>query len=306
VSDNLRLGAVGQQVRDLQAALNHQMSPPLAPITIDGRFGRATYDRLREFQRRCGLTPDGSVGPQTRRALFSAVNVAVRAHVSSTSSTNASPARTPNLLGSDLQFRFPATPDSPQLGLGNIQIQGGYQRTLPNWLGPTSASFGSILLAAQLTWVQRRFSRNLEGPHLELTVGAQFALNLDPTDSRWSAQGFAQITAADLIAPPISGRHDESRRFHLISPFIQVAATANFNQAGATIGFGIGNTISFDIVANQWMLFVQGMLACSVDLTNGNASVTPSVFAGVTWQYQFPERHPRLTSPATPNREQGL
>ena len=39
-------------------------------VAVDGRYGRATLDAVRQFQASQGLTADGSVGPQTWSALF--------------------------------------------------------------------------------------------------------------------------------------------------------------------------------------------------------------------------------------------
>ncbi len=57
----LRRGDTGEDVRVLQAALG---------ITADGQFGPKTDDRVRAFQRRHELLPDGVVGPLTWAALL--------------------------------------------------------------------------------------------------------------------------------------------------------------------------------------------------------------------------------------------
>jgi peptidoglycan hydrolase-like protein with peptidoglycan-binding domain len=57
----LESGDSGPAVKKLQRRLR------VAPA--DGEFGRATERAVRRFQRRKGLTADGVVGPQTRKAL---------------------------------------------------------------------------------------------------------------------------------------------------------------------------------------------------------------------------------------------
>jgi hypothetical protein len=56
----LRRGATGAYVGQIQAKLG---------ITVDQRFDAAMEARVREFQRRQSLVPDGIVGPKTWRAL---------------------------------------------------------------------------------------------------------------------------------------------------------------------------------------------------------------------------------------------
>ena len=57
----LKRGDRGKAVERVQAKLGVEPA--------DGVFGRATERAVRRFQRRRGLTADGVVGPQTRRAL---------------------------------------------------------------------------------------------------------------------------------------------------------------------------------------------------------------------------------------------
>jgi putative chitinase len=62
----LRLDSQGQDVKDLQAALQaHGFNPGL----IDGRFGGGTQAAVISFQTSEGLLADGVAGPRTRTAL---------------------------------------------------------------------------------------------------------------------------------------------------------------------------------------------------------------------------------------------
>jgi peptidoglycan hydrolase-like protein with peptidoglycan-binding domain len=64
----LRIGMVGQDVADVQAALNGAPSS-LDPLDVDTIFGPLTRARVIEFQNQNGLSPDGIVGPLTLAAL---------------------------------------------------------------------------------------------------------------------------------------------------------------------------------------------------------------------------------------------
>jgi hypothetical protein len=64
----LRLGSTGPRVTQLQQILN-RWYPSLPPLTCDGAYGPKTVERVRYFQLRADLEPDGIVGPATRTAL---------------------------------------------------------------------------------------------------------------------------------------------------------------------------------------------------------------------------------------------
>jgi outer membrane protein OmpA-like peptidoglycan-associated protein len=59
------VGSSGEAVGLVQQALNHRMPDLLPPLVADRFFGGRTEARVREFQRRCRLRPDGIVGPLT-------------------------------------------------------------------------------------------------------------------------------------------------------------------------------------------------------------------------------------------------
>lgn len=67
-SSELRRGAKGQQVVELQQALQRA---GMAPGPIDGDFGPSTQAAVRRFQSARGLQVDGVVGPRTWSALRS-------------------------------------------------------------------------------------------------------------------------------------------------------------------------------------------------------------------------------------------
>jgi hypothetical protein len=68
-------GSVGQEVRNLQTALNYQLPNAAPRLSVDGIFGPRTKARVVEFQQLFGLKVDGIVGPQTHRALYSFVDL---------------------------------------------------------------------------------------------------------------------------------------------------------------------------------------------------------------------------------------
>ena len=68
-------GALGRAVWGIQELMNQaahrQPRSTVQPLlAVDGFFGPRTADRVREFQCKNKITPDGVVGPQTREKLF--------------------------------------------------------------------------------------------------------------------------------------------------------------------------------------------------------------------------------------------
>lgn len=68
MTELLRQGSVGPDVKKVQAELNRQLTPR-PNLAVDGIFGSATRAAVAAFQRKAGLSPDGIVGPLTRAAL---------------------------------------------------------------------------------------------------------------------------------------------------------------------------------------------------------------------------------------------
>jgi len=67
-------GSTGQEVRNLQTALNYHLPTALPPLAVDGIFGPKTDARVKQFQTQYRLAVDGVVGPKTFQALFSFVD----------------------------------------------------------------------------------------------------------------------------------------------------------------------------------------------------------------------------------------
>jgi peptidoglycan hydrolase-like protein with peptidoglycan-binding domain/tellurite resistance protein len=76
----LRRGDRGQEIRNLQSALNNQGYD----LSVDGIFGAGTEQAVRDFQSNNGLRADGLVGAGTRSALGMASRLASVTHASNT------------------------------------------------------------------------------------------------------------------------------------------------------------------------------------------------------------------------------
>ena len=76
----VQLGSEGSQVMMVQDSMNRfqatESTNGLAslPLEVDGDFGKKTHARVKEFQARSLLTPDGVVGPMTRGAIKAKAN----------------------------------------------------------------------------------------------------------------------------------------------------------------------------------------------------------------------------------------
>jgi len=68
---NLKPGDTGPSVKVLQRAL---ASLGFSTGTVDGDYGPATEDAVKQFQRSAGLADDGIVGSETLRKLRSALS----------------------------------------------------------------------------------------------------------------------------------------------------------------------------------------------------------------------------------------
>ena len=66
----LSYGAVGQEVKDMQSALNKHPPTALLLLAVDGTFGPKTQARVKEFQGNNKLIVDGFVGPNTWNKLL--------------------------------------------------------------------------------------------------------------------------------------------------------------------------------------------------------------------------------------------
>lgn len=312
----LSIGMTGIDVADLQAALNYHLHTPIPPETgpfvlplkVDGIFGDATDERLREFQRLNNLDDDGIVGRNTRPMLSIVRRVTLKIpifnagnddpplvsanRVGSRSTASARPggggpqqglrsASSGGLFASPSQTAQ-SSPIIQPVQLANRQVQIGGNLTLDPLIGPGAPS-KAIFLAVQWTWVERK-----DGRHLELSLGSQFADGLakNTGDLNFSVQSFAQVTIADLrtIGP----------NFHLFNLSAQLSYQGNFlkDAPGSTsLGVSLQNQITWDmfkIGENQtFSLFCQQQLGWTYDLHQRKGTVAPSFLGGAIWQTTF-------------------
>lgn len=310
----LSIGMTGQDVADLQAALNYHLPPPSPPHTppgtdrpplkTDGVFGAKTHARLREFQRLNKLVDDGVVGQVTRPLFTKAKEVTVRIPI--TLADEPPVARNVAFFrpgGASIQplalSRFPRLlaqvgPGSPPVGqskpliapvqLQNRQVQIGGNLTLDPLVGPSPAA-KALFLSVQWTWVERR-----DGRHLELALGSQLATPLTGETfglDTFSAQSFAQVTVADVLAI-------DAANLHLFSPSAQVSYQGNFVDGVAkstSVGVSVQNQVAWDFVKKGnnplFSLFCQQQLAWTYDFADRKGTIAPSFLVGAIWQTSF-------------------
>lgn len=67
-------GSTGQEVKNLQTALNYHLPNALPLLVVDGLFGPKTCARVVQFQTLYCLKVDGIVGPKTCNALYTFVD----------------------------------------------------------------------------------------------------------------------------------------------------------------------------------------------------------------------------------------
>lgn len=73
----LQIGSSGSEVARMQTYLNALQQagyPSLKRLTVDGKYGAATANTVKQFQALQGLTVDGKIGPATWNAIVAAYN----------------------------------------------------------------------------------------------------------------------------------------------------------------------------------------------------------------------------------------
>ena len=75
----LQTGSSGSEVARMQTYLNALQKagyPTLKTLTVDGQYGAATANTVKQFQALKGLSIDGKIGPATWNAIVAAYNAA--------------------------------------------------------------------------------------------------------------------------------------------------------------------------------------------------------------------------------------
>ncbi len=146
-------GSRGQEVINLQEALNYQLPEALPRLAVDRIFGPKTKARTKEFQTIRGLAADGIVGPKTSAALYNFVQSRMHIIVPPARSIELGTRRSLNGVGDSptdpilppipkltLPFPTPFRPPPPNIfplppltlggGSTNFELAAGLQRTI--------------------------------------------------------------------------------------------------------------------------------------------------------------------------------
>jgi peptidoglycan hydrolase-like protein with peptidoglycan-binding domain len=269
MSEVLRQGSRGEEVRRLQRNLNAAIGRRYGTIAADGIFGPRTKQAVERYQKDFQLkSVDGIVGPETRNALATRVLIIEgtmsRSNSSPSPSPSPSPSASPNpavqtATAPSVSAPTPVGPQptSPPESPFLIQLQPAFGLTPPPFASRSPAPTPpgpapSTIVAGQLALgiVYRTAS---DGPHWEFGGAFQPSFNSrnQPTDPRYTLQLQGSVAYAD----PLS-----AGRFHT-SLFAQVVALQNFAPASTIVGLQFGGQISVDIIADRWSLFSQAALA---------------------------------------------
>lgn len=166
---NLMKGLTGSDVRNIQLLLNYHLSHNFQknsssskifpPLEDDGIFGGQTDARLREFQRRNQLNPDGVVGTETRKKLLQLVRVFGKIQVLTSNQTT--------LTSSERQF----------ISLNNISRISTTRAAQALFPRPALVDFGGQTAFASFSTFKSL--ANSDNSALILSEGDDFTLKLD-------------------------------------------------------------------------------------------------------------------------------
>lgn len=184
----LRFGARGQEVINLQEALNYQLPAAAPSLKADGIFGEKTQARLKQYQTLRGLAADGIAGPKTHGAIYNFVQNRLHMIVAPPRSSTrrfavgdgdqpGEPVLPPIprlVLPFPDPFRPPTPPlfiPVPKLTLGGLstefELSAGVQRTIARNIG-TNSPDNSVSVFSDVTF---SFWRRPIGKHVELSFG---------------------------------------------------------------------------------------------------------------------------------------
>jgi len=294
---NLKNGMTGTDVRNLQAALNYHLRPPLPPHTpggpprpplkTDGIFGPLTESRVKEFQRLNKLAVDGVVGPNTERVLLASRVVSVKIPVQKQSDIVQSATVKSIQRSTAAPVTQTQTAPSPPLiapvKLQNRQVQFAGNLTLAPIVGPGDPT-ASRSLSVQWNWVEQK-----DGRHLELALGGQLAkpMTSEAFGLTGSVQSFAQVSVSDILTI-------DAANFHIFSLAAQIAFQGNFTDSilkSNVLGLSAQNQVTWDAKKQGknavFSLFCQQQLGWTYDFTARKGTVAPSFLLGAIWTTNF-------------------
>lgn len=265
----LSLGSKGPSVATLQAALNFHISTP-PPLRVDSDFGPKTDKRVKEFQSKYKLKPDGIVGPKTEAVIYACRTVSASAFLipkSGPLSVNRYPSLLPGKLSllppGGLSFQLP-TSFAQQLA-GPLQLP----PQTPPYLLPSFS--GPLAPNVQLSWPSTATSWEFWSTEMTvLSRKLELKGEIEPEEAKMgSVPGYEinVIGSAKWIILP-----EKERRPSL---FIEAAGQTSIPPEGVTGRAGVG----FDFKGNTFKINVEGNTAFDAD-PQGRAGTDSKVVEG--------------------------
>jgi Putative peptidoglycan binding domain len=213
-------GSVGQEVKNLQTALNYHL-PNAAPLLKgDGIFGPRTRERVLQFQNKHQLKADGIVGPKTHGALYCFVRPYAHMFVASYRSDDRasrvmavrdapSPARLPPIPRMQLQFpqpfRAPPVLQPPRLEIDprllllarrtKFELEAGQETSFTTDLG-TGKTKREVVLFSDLSgtiWSQPF------GEHVKISAGGGVIVEHRVKPDAHTEAHFYVFTKAEVV-----------------------------------------------------------------------------------------------------------
>jgi hypothetical protein len=229
----LSYGSTGQDVFQLQRLLNFHLKNPdppylplFPPLETDGKFGPITRDRVLKFQTLNGLNYlDGIVGPETRQALLSVLEIRFEGYLGPSKGSLPIGA----LAAADPIPISDPTPGPGQLGQRTVQVQLGGQANVNPWF------FQPLVITGQVNWLFRRAG----SPDFTISSGMQASISpVGPQPSgSWQWQGFVQWGPSGIL---------KAGNFDLINPQFTLSFQATDGQP-LSLGLNLANQINVAI-----------------------------------------------------------
>jgi hypothetical protein len=177
-------GSRGQEVKNLQTALNYHLPNFFPPLAIDGIFGPKTRSRVVQFQTSFRLQVDGLVGPETHKALYTFVDCSH--HVVIARRSVASPAvRSRSFAVGDAP---PSPPPFPLPPLPRLELP--FPKNLPPLPGPLQPP--RLVIDPELLLL-------IQGVKFELEAGQETTFKKDLTKPTPFQREFALITDLQAV-----------------------------------------------------------------------------------------------------------
>ncbi len=315
---NLSMGSKGPDVKAIQEALNVWGASPT--LKADGDFGGNTDTAVRQFQEKHGLDVDGTVGRQTRNALFPVGVATVTLYGMRLRMPD--PPTLKQLNGPSFQLpQLRLGPPPPQLFAGSfttslyepVRFPGLFINLpaprIPNWNppipsvpgAPPSRFLGFVYDHAELqpggqTTFQFNGARQdlfvltmqnvyLRGPddgaHIEADFGVQIGTPVTSPNGPWTVNPFVQITDVD--------RFGTLGAFHFWQPYAQ--AGFQFTGMGNPQPTLTANIFPVNLgldLGNYLTVNVAGGLALTMDLGTGRVQAGLQLTTGLTLKFGKP------------------